>query len=46
MGREYKICSQVVVVKGVSIQGFGAIVCVVSLAIMHALAKRLQNYLI
>ena len=46
MGRECKKRSQVVVVQGGFVRGFGAMVCVASLAIMLALARRLEKHLI
>ena len=44
--RECKKRSQVVVVQGGVVRRFGAVVYAASLAIMPALARRLQNYLI
>jgi hypothetical protein len=46
LGRECKNCSQVVVAQGGVVQGFSAVVCAASLAIMPALARRLQKHLI
>jgi len=46
VGRECKKYSQVVVVQGGFVRRFGAIVCAASLAIMPALARRLQKHLI
>ena len=46
MGRECKKCSRVIVVQGGFVQRFGAVVCAASLAIMPALARRLQKGLI
>ena len=46
MGREWKKRSRVVVVQGGFVRGFGAVVYAASLAIMLALAKRLQKPLI
>ena len=46
MGREYRKCSWRVVVQGGVVRRFGAVVCVASLAIMPALAERLQKPLI
>jgi hypothetical protein len=46
VGRESKKCSWMVVVQGGSVQGFGAVVCAASLAIMPVLARRLQKHLI
>ena len=46
MGRECRKRSRVVVVQGGVVRRFGAVVCVASLAIMPALARRLQKHLI
>ncbi len=46
MVRECKKRSQVVVVQGGFVRGFGAVMCAESLAIMPALARRLQKHLI
>ena len=46
MGRECRKCGRVVVVQGGFVRGFGAVGCAASLAIMPALAKRLQKPLI
>jgi len=44
--RERKKRSWIVVVQGGVVQGFGAVVCAASLAIMPALVRRLQKHLI
>ena len=44
--RERKKRSRMVVVQGGFAQGFGAVVCAASLAIMPALARRLWKHLI
>ena len=44
MEREDKKRSRMVVVQGGLVRRFGVVVYVASLAIMHALARRLQNY--
>ena len=46
MGRECKKCSRVVVVQGGFVRRFGVVVSAASLAIMPALARRLQKHLI
>ena len=46
MERECKKCSQRVVVQGGVVRRFGVVVCAASLAIMPALARRLQKHLI
>ena len=46
VGRERKKRSWMVVVQGGAARGFGAVVCAASLAIMPALARRLQKHLI
>jgi hypothetical protein len=46
VGRECKKHSQIVVVQGGVVLGFGAVVCAASLAIMPALVRRLQKHLI
>ncbi len=46
MGRECKGCSWEAVVQVGVVRRFGAVVCAASLAIMLALAKRLQKPLI
>ena len=46
VGRECKKHSQVVVVQGGVVRRFGAVVYAASLAIMPALARRVQKHLI
>ena len=46
LGRECKKRSWVAVVQGGVVRRFGAVVCAASLAIMPALARRLQKHLI
>jgi hypothetical protein len=46
VGRDWKKRSRMVVVQGGLVRGFDAVVCAASLAIMPALARRLENYLI
>ena len=46
MEKECKKRSRMTVVQGGLVRRFGAVVCAASLAIMRALARRLQSHLI